>query len=206
MKVNQIFVDGKWKTYQPYIFHNGVWREARTNIYNGNEWIEIPKIPLVFFDTTYLENIVWDETFYTLFSNNVANKTGLNQERGIHYYTEYTNGAANISTPVFIPCGVKALKVKLGRYWEGGRSFPKCSFGFLPNKTGIKMTDTSSGGVLVNETLNFNSSTAGYQSTTYSLTIPEDYKGSEDYRIIINFLGSTNGTRCDLYIQKVWFE
>ena len=173
-------------------------------LYLGNNLIwEKPIVPWIFFDSAYIDGIAWSNNFYT-FSGGTASG-GTLSNNGIHFYSSSV-AYANASTPVYIPWNATKLLAEIGYYYQSGRGYPKMSFGFLPNQSGIQMTDTSKGGIL-SETTTINNLGGGYKSTTFSLDIPQNYKCSSDYRIVINFLGTnTSYAAAHMYIYKVWFE
>lgn len=173
-------------------------------IYLGNNLIwSKPEIPWTFFDSGYIDGITWDNNFYTLSSSTAAEGGGISNS-SIHFMSSNPSAKANASTPVYIPWNASVLKVEVGRYYQSGRTYPKMSFGFLPNQSGIGMEDTSAGGILSSATVNMSGGSLVFGE--YSLEIPDEYKCSSDYRVIVSYVGSSNYNRSDLYIRKVWFE
>lgn len=181
--------------------------QSFSSLYAGNNLIwEKPAAPWTFFDSGYITDISWTRDFYNLTGSTGASGGSLLQNC-IRFYASSNAAYANMSTPVYIPWNVTTLNLQVGRYYDSGRAYPKCSFGLLPNESGITMTSTAQGGILSGtKTVNVSSGSSGYYYTTYTLTIPDEYKCSSDYRIVLNYLGSSaSATRSDILFKKVWF-
>lgn len=190
-KCNQIFVDGKWRTYQPYIYSNNKWNKALTNIYTGEGWQEIPEVTWDFWDYAQGGNLnseiewgwgrknmltsgvnYWSD--YEITSNNRIRIFDSSMKEGYWYGNNYST-----IEPIYIPETANFLKVT---YNIQNTGWNRANVGLIRQDASTAF-DTSNGGQ------NYSTDTDGSGNTaahTISIELSQELKGSRDFIIILN--------------------
>ena len=215
-KYNQIFIDGKWRTYQPYAYSNGIWHKALTNIYTNGEWQEIPEIPWVLWDNTQGgqtdENTEWVKAKFSTLSGGIDATANTNISNSkLHVYQDnmvtgnWYGGNWSTSTTVLVPNTAKTLKVTYNKASSSsGVARANISL-ILP--TAKNAFDTSGGGLGITQSGNTMSGSTVY---TLTLNLSEEIKGTDKFVVSLTGWMQNNAsypnTRGDVYFNKVWFE
>lgn len=151
----QIFSNGKWNEYSPYIYHNKEWKEAIPYLYHNGNWINFPSVnfPFYLLDDGYIDGILWNKDHFDPIKDysstnqyeyatnpDIIDSNGNRQINTITYedseknkisrnvisaYSSRGNVAVNWSTPIKIPKQATAIKFYLGYYYYGGSNNPR---------------------------------------------------------------------------------
>lgn len=210
-KYNQIFVDGKWRTYQPYIYSNGMWNKALTNIYTNGAWQEIPEVTWDFWDYAQGGNLnsdiewgwsrkeirtggidYWSD--YEITSNNRIRIYDSNMTAGYHYGNNYST-----VNPVYIPETANFLKV----------TYSIQNTGYNNVNVGLILQDASNAFDISRGGQNYSTKEDGSGDTsahTISIELSKELKGSRDFIIILNaWTKPGNSGSGGVYFRSVQF-
>ena len=216
-KYNQIYLNDKWRVYQPYVYHDGSWQKALTNIYTNEVWNEIGQPPWVLWDDAQGgqvdENTSWQKAKFTTLVNgiDITANTSLSNNRMRVYRNNMTTGywyGGNWSTTetVYVPESATYLKVTYFKDADAS-AYSRTNIGLiLP--TASNSFDTSGGGQTVSRPLS--PLMSGSTIYTLSLTLSDNVKGTNDFVVSLTGWMQNNSaspnTTGDLYFKKVWFE